>query len=203
MTTTRVTTPFRFCISGATVFAPGVNLTDFSVTYSSVFTPEQSDEIIFETYTYGFDRLRIDDEEVKRSSNIHNGKSPSYTPQIKASIPYEIELDFEYFRNDAQLSFDVGLKREVGISAPVTRVKDADIVVLASGISPVPEGEEMGVSLSSFKDDDRADIELPAIQCELISALHRTGKKIILVNHSGPPIALEPETRSCKAILQA
>ena len=37
--TSRLTTPFRLCTSGATVFAPGVNLTDFSATYQSVFTP--------------------------------------------------------------------------------------------------------------------------------------------------------------------
>lgn len=61
----------------------------------------------------------------------------------------------------------------------------------------------MGVNLPGFKGGDRTDIELPAIQRELISALHRAGKKIILVNCSGSPIALEPETKNCEAILQA
>ena len=41
-TTSRLTTPFRLCTSGATVFAPGVNLTDFSATYQSVFTPQET-----------------------------------------------------------------------------------------------------------------------------------------------------------------
>ena len=81
-------------------------------------------------------------------------------------------------------------------------MKDADIVVFVSGVSPVLEGEEMGVNLPGFKGGDRTDIELPAIQRELISALHRAGKKIILVNCSGSPIALEPETKNCEAILQ-
>ena len=35
--TAQLTTPFRLCTSGATVFAPGVNLTDFSAIYQSVF----------------------------------------------------------------------------------------------------------------------------------------------------------------------
>ena len=46
VTTAQVTTPFHFCTSGATVFAPGVNLTDFSATYNSVFTPDQSGEVV-------------------------------------------------------------------------------------------------------------------------------------------------------------
>ena len=203
VTTTQVTTPFRFCTSGATVFAPGVNLTDFSATYNSVLTPEQSGEVVFEIYTYGSGRLRINGEEVKRFSNMHGGRSLNYTLQVKAGTPYEIELDFEYFRSDAQLNFDIGFKQKVDINASVARVKDADIVVFASGVSPVLEGEEMGVNLPGFKGGDRTDIELPAIQRELISALHRAGKKIILVNCSGSPIALEPETKNCEAILQA
>lgn len=61
----------------------------------------------------------------------------------------------------------------------------------------------MGVNLPGFKKGDRTDIELPAVQRELIDALHRAGKKIILVNCSGSPIGLEPETQKCEAILQA
>lgn len=203
VTTTQVTTPFRFCTLGATVFAPGVNLTDFSATYNSVLTPQQSGEVVFEIYTYGSGRLRINGEEVKRFFNTHGGRSLNYTLQVKAGTPYEIELDFEYFRSDAQLNFDIGFKKKVDIDASVARVKDADVVIFASGVSPVLEGEEMGVNLPGFKGGDRTDIELPSVQRELINALHRAGKKIILVNCSGSPIALEPETKNCEAILQA
>lgn len=203
VTTTQVTTPFRFCTSGATVFAPGVNLTDFSATYNSVLTPQQSGEVVFEIYTYGSGRLRINGEEVKRFFNTHGGRSLNYTLQVKAGTPYEIELDFEYFRSDAQLNFDIGFKKKVDIDASVARVKDADVVIFASGVSPVLEGEEMGVNLPGFKGGDRTDIELPSVQRELINALQRAGKKIILVNCSGSPIALEPETKNCEAILQA
>lgn len=203
VTTTQVTTPFRFCTSGATVFAPGVNLTDFSATYNSVLTPLQSGEVVFEIYTYGSGCLRINGEEVKRFRNTHGGRSLDYTLQVKAGVPYDIELDFEYFRSDAQLNFDIGFKQKVNIDASVACVKEADVVVFAGGISPLLEGEEMGVNLPGFRGGDRTDIELPAVQRELIHALHRAGKKIILVNCSGSPIALEPETKNCEAILQA
>ena len=203
VTTTQVTTPFRFCTSGATVFAQGVNLTDFSATYNSVLTPLQLGEVVFEIYTYGSGCLRINGEEVKRFRNTHGGRSLDYTLQVKAGVPYDIELDFEYFRSDAQLNFDIGFKQKVNIDASVACVKDADVVVFAGGISPLLEGEEMGVNLPDFRGGDRTDIELPAVQRELIHALHRAGKKIILVNCSGSPIALEPETKNCEAILQA
>lgn len=120
--------------------------------------------------------------------------------KVQAGQSYDIELDFEYLRSDAQLNFDLGFKREVDIQKSVEQVKEADIVIFASGISPSLEGEEMGVNLPGFKKGDRTDIELPAVQRELIDALHRAGKKIVLVNCSGSPIGLEPETKKCEAI---
>ena len=203
VTVTQVTTPFQFCTSGATVFAPGVNLTDFSATYNSVLTPKQSGEIVFEIYSYGFGRLRIDGKEVKGFSNKHGGRQVAYALTVEAGKSYDIELDYEYFRSDAQLNFDLGFKKEVDLAASVARVKEADVVVFVGGISPSLEGEEMGVNLPGFKKGDRTDIELPAVQRELVDALVRAGKKVIFVNCSGSPIGLEPEVKKCAALLQA
>ncbi len=199
----QVTTPFRFCTSGATVFAPGVNLTDFSATYNSVFTPEQSGEVVFEFYSYGTGRLRVNGEEVKGFSNKHGARKVSHLMKVTAGKSYDLEIEYEYLRSDAQLNFDLGFKENVNINKSVNNVREADIVVFVGGISPSLEGEEMGVDLPGFRRGDRTDIELPAVQRELITALHRAGKRIILVNCSGSPIGLVPETQMCDAILQA
>ncbi len=95
------------------------------------------------------------------------------------------------------------VKGESNISQTLAQVKDADVIIFAGGISPQLEGEEMGVDLPGFRGGDRTDIELPAIQRQLLKALKAAGKKIVLVNYSGSPIGLEPETQSCDAILQA
>lgn len=79
----------------------------------------------------------------------------------------------------------------------------ADVVVFAGGISPLLEGEEMKVNVQGFKGGDRTDIELPAIQRQLLKALKVAGKKVVFVNFSGSAVGLEPETQTCDAILQA
>lgn len=104
---------------------------------------------------------------------------------------------------ETTLTLDDETKVEVNIQKTVAQVKNADIVIFAGGISPRLEGEEMGVALPGFKGGDRTDIELPAIQRQLLKALKAAGKKVILVNCSGSPIGLEPEIQSCDAILQA
>ncbi len=78
-----------------------------------------------------------------------------------------------------------------------------DAYIFVGGISPRLEGEEMRVSYEGFAGGDRTSIELPAIQREMLKLLRKTGKPVIFVNMSGSAIALEPETQSCDAILQA
>lgn len=87
--------------------------------------------------------------------------------------------------------------------AVLKQLEGIETVVFAGGISPWLEGEEMDVKYPGFKGGDRTSIELPDVQRRLLKALHDAGKKVILVNFSGSAIALEPETESCDAILQA
>ena len=105
---------------------------------------------------------------------------------------------------------DVPIFRACGLLSDMEDVKtllkqleDKDVVVFAGGISPRLEGEEMPVTLPGFKGGDRTDIQLPAVQRELLKALHDAGKKVVFVNFSGSAMGLEPETESCDAILQA
>ncbi len=92
---------------------------------------------------------------------------------------------------------------EADVKAVLEKTKGIETVIFAGGISPRLEGEEMSVDLPGFRGGDREDIELPAVQRNLIKALRDAGKKVILVNFSGCAIGLEPETKSCEAILQA
>ena len=89
------------------------------------------------------------------------------------------------------------------IDAVVKEFEDCDIVVFASGISPSLEGEEMPVKIPGFSGGDRTSIQLPAIQKQLIAALAKAGKKVVLVNFSGSAVALTEEAGLCSAILQA
>lgn len=201
--TTQVKTPFNFCTMGATVFAPGVNLTNFTATYSSIFTPDRTGEVVFEFYVNGVANLLIDGKEVRGTKANHGARKMNYSMKVEAGKAYDIQIDFAYNRSDAQLNFDFGYKEEINIEKSIVKVKDADIIIFVGGISPSLEGEEMGVNLPGFKGGDRTDIELPAVQRDFIKALRQAGKKVVFVNCSGSPVGLEPETENTDAILQA
>ena len=77
-------------------------------------------------------------------------------------------------------------------------------VIFASGITPFLEGEQGDAGgFPGFEGGDRIRIELPDVQKELIAALAKAGKKVILVNFSGSAMALTDEAAECEAILQA
>lgn len=92
---------------------------------------------------------------------------------------------------------------ELDVPSVLKQLEGFDTVIFAGGISPRFEGEEMPVNLPGFQGGDRTDLELPAVQRELLTALHAAGKRVILVNFSGSALGLVPETASCDAILQA
>ena len=201
--TTQVSKPFRFCTSGATVFAPGVALSNFSAIYQSTYTPLESTEVFLDFYTYGATKVFVDGKELGSYVDRHENRIRAIPMKVEAGKSYNIEIQFQYTSNDALLNFDICRKKDVNIKESVARVKDADVVVFVGGISSALEGEEMGVHLPGFKGGDRTDIELPAVQRELVKALYDAGKKVIFVNCSGSAIGLEPETKHCQAILQA
>ncbi len=95
----------------------------------------------------------------------------------------------------------VGEKED--IKTVLKQLEGKDIVIFAGGISPNYEGEEMDVDAPGFRGGDRTSIELPAVQRELLKALHDAGKKVVLVNFSGSAMGLVPETETCDAIVQA
>ena len=115
--------------------------------------------------------------------------------------PHEIRL--EYLSHTTAAGIDLTWQPPPGVmrAQAVAAAQQADVVVAILGISPQLEGEEMRVDLPGFKGGDRTDIVLPAPQRDLLSALHATGKPVVLVLTSGSALAVDE--RQANAIIQA
>ena len=200
--TAQLSTPFRFTTLGATAFAPGIELTGFASRYHTVFRPVKSGSAIFRVQTNGNIKASVNGEEVLDQTNIKNPEN-LYTLQVEAGQSYDIDLQFTQIKDGAYFNFDLVEETPLNLNATLARLKDADVIIFAGGISPLLEGEEMMVSAPGFKGGDRTDIDLPAAQRNVLAALKKAGKKIVFVNFSGSAMALAPEAGSCDAILQA
>lgn len=85
----------------------------------------------------------------------------------------------------------------------VEAAKNADAVILALGISPQLEGEEMPVKIEGFKGGDRTDIGLPKAQMNLFDAITATGKPVYVVLQNGSALAVNEINEKAQAILEA
>ena len=193
--------PFHYTTAGATVFAKGVNLTDFCAQYDTRLKAEQTEKIAFSFESDGFVTIYINGEEVCTGYNLKS--IHSYTTDVEAGKEYDISIVYSLLGGTGSLRFDLGREHPMNMEAAVDKVKDADVVIFAGGITPGLEGEEMPISEPGFKGGDREIIELPDTQRALLQRLKHEGKKIVMVNYSGSAIALTDESKWCDAILQA
>jgi len=197
-----LSTPFHLTTLGATAFAAGVNIQNFTARYKTIFKPGKSGDVVFQFQTSGRATLTINGELVTPDI-FANTTTNVYTLKAEAGKSYNIEISFSQGNDVAALNFDLGTLIPVDLAASIAKVKDADVVIFAGGIAPSLEGEEMRVTIPGFKGGDRTDIELPSIQRRMLQGLKAAGKKVIFVNFSGSAMGFVPETQSCEAILQA
>ncbi len=202
--TVDITSPILLSNGGNTVFAPGVNLENFSARLDGTFIPTKDETVIFNIAGDDKVRLIVNGDTLvniwKVRQRIQHGQKEI---AIKAGQHYRIQIDYVQEAGFALLGFDIQHKVAPTDEELLAQIGDAETVIFVGGISPKLEGEEMRVDEEGFKGGDRTSIELPRAQRETLAMLHKAGKKVIFVNCSGSAIALTPELETCDAIIQA
>ncbi|WP_158996111.1 glycoside hydrolase family 3 C-terminal domain-containing protein [Mucilaginibacter sp. L196] len=79
----------------------------------------------------------------------------------------------------------------------------SDVVIMFLGLSPRLEGEEMKVQAKGFSGGDRETIDLPKPQEDLIKALSKLHKPLVLVLLNGSALAINWEAENVPAIIDA
>ncbi len=201
--TQQLNDPIKLTTAGQHEFASGVKLEGFSAKYETEFEAPKSEEIVFNCGATGYFELFVNGESVKKLNNWRTLIS-RIPYKVEAGKKYKLEMRFAQLNNwEANIEFNFGKEVNIDFTELIRKLQGTDVVVFVGGLSGHLEGEEMPVSYPGFKGGDRTDIELPAVQRNLLKALKQAGKKVIYVNCSGSAIAMVPETESCDAILQA
>jgi len=203
VTTQQYTTPLAVTTAGMHNFAPSVEIEDFSAKYETTFTPRESGEYVVNVEGCGHFEVYVNGEQKQR---VHIWRTtPTRTAiQAEAGKSYQIEVRFKFVKTwGANLKINVAKEVPIDYQQTIRQLEDVETVVFVGGISAALEGEEMPVNIEGFKGGDRTSIELPRVQRDFLKALKAAGKKVVFICCSGSAIALEPETQTCDAILQA
>ena len=202
-TTVTLAQPIQLSNGGNTVFAPGVNLENFSARLDGTFIPTRDETVTLNIS--GDDRLRLivnGDTLVNLWTARQRIQVAKKELTVKAGTNYRLQIDYVQETGYGALNFDIQSRVTPTRDQLLAQVGDAETVIFVGGISPSLEGEEMRVNEPGFQGGDRTSIELPQAQRDILRMLHDAGKRVVFVNCSGGAMGLEPELESCDAILQ-
>jgi beta-glucosidase len=184
---------------------PQLPTDNFSARWEGKLAPATSG-----TYELGAradDGVRVFLDDKLLVENWRDGGARTVTKRVELEAGREYKLRIEYYERYANGELRLvwsppNLAQDLRAEA-VTKAKEADVVVMALGLSPQLEGEEMDVKLEGFRGGDRTKLELPKAQEELLKAVQATGKPVVLVLLSGSALAVNWANENVPAILQA
>ncbi len=203
VTTQYYKTPLAVTTAGMHEFAPGVRIEDFSARYETQYTPKEDGEFVVNVEGTGHFELYVNGEQKQKLHTWRNTPTRTAIQGVKGKT-YSIEVRFQFVKTwGANLKINIAREHPIDYQSIIAELKGIQKVIFVGGISAGLEGEEMPVNIDGFKGGDRTHIELPRVQRDFLKALKEAGKTVIFVNCSGSAIALEPETASCDAIVQA
>jgi beta-glucosidase len=188
---------------GGTQLAPNVGRENTSAIISGVFKSPYTGDVILSPSTSDVYTLFVDGKEIATRKGP-DARHPSEFPvKMEKGKEYQIELRHTQKGKYVSITFDIYRKDPVNFAAVRERVKDADVIVFAGGLSPSLEGEEMMVNAEGFKGGDKTSIDLPKVQRELLAELRKTGKPVVFVLCTGSSLGLEQDEKNYDALLNA
>lgn len=178
-----------------------IRANNFSARYTTNYKANKDGNIIFEMEADDGYRLMINDKEVINAWQRNRWGARTYNLNTKKDSVYKLTIEYWQGEGKANVAFRAGNYEKTSFTDLANRLKDADAIIFAGGISPQLEGEEMRVDFPGFNGGDRTTILLPAVQTGLMKALKITGKPVVFVMMTGSAIAIPWESENIPAIV--
>lgn len=190
---------------GELAASAGLSSDHFSVRWSGQLLPPVDG--LYELNVSANDgvRLKINGETLIESWQLAE-RLQSHGAQVELQGGKSYDIVLEYFEDirDAEVRLAWRLP---GAGTPfdeaLEAAKKADVIIFAGGLTGDVEGEEMKVNYPGFAGGDRTDIRLPGIQQNLLEALHKTGKPVVMVMTGGSAMAIDWADKNLSAILMS
>jgi beta-glucosidase len=175
----------------------------YSIRFTTSFTAPKEETMNFEAEGDDGYKVIINGKTMVDAWTRNRWGAKQFSLPVKKDTVYNITVECYQTDGNASIRFKAGHYVKTDFAALQKRIKDADVIVFAGGISPQLEGEEMPVTVPGFKGGDRTSILLPAVQTELLKSLKATGKPVVFVMMTGSALATPWESENIPAIINA
>jgi beta-glucosidase len=217
---TRVDRQIDFDWNGASpsgTLSGGIPAKAFSVRWTGRFVPPAPGDYEFTTtlaHCYPCNdaesyRIYLDGKMISEMKpEVKESRSSAGTPHtvhFDDTKPHDLKVEYAH---SAPL-FGAGISLEWIPPADVLReqavkaAEKADVVVAFVGLSPNLEGEEMPIKVDGFAGGDRTNVKLPAVQEQMLEAVAKTGKPLVVVLMNGSALAVNWAQEHAAAVLEA
>ena len=176
-----------------------------AIRWEATLTPKQSGDYILGVQTDAYIRLSLDGKPVVRSGYPHGVEDLTGHAHLEAGHPYKVQVEYQktFANSTPHMHLIWGHTDRKVDPAAIEAAKKADVVVAVVGITSELEGEEMTVNEPGFMGGDRTSIDLPKPEQDLLEALAKTGKPIVVVLTNGSALAVNWAKDHANAILEA
>ena len=181
----------------------GIKANNFSVRYTANYTATKDDFITFEVEADDGYRFLVNGRSVINAWQRNRWGARTFKLETKKDSVYKLVLEYWQGEGKANVALRAGNLKRTNFDEVVNKLKDADVIIFAGGISPQLEGEEMPVNAPGFNGGDRTSILLPGVQTEFMKKLRSTGKPVVFVMMTGSALAIPWENENIPAIINA
>jgi beta-glucosidase len=171
---------------------PGIPMGEASLSWTGWLVPPVTGTYSLGLQVSGSSRLFIDDSLVIDAWEAGDHRAPSVEVKLTAGRAVRVRLDFAQNREVSEIAFGwrvPGTGYDMGLARAAAR--RADCVVLALGLTPELEGEEMPLDAPGFRGGDRTSVVLPATQADLLREISGSGKPLVVVLTTGSAISFD------------
>lgn len=171
--------------------AEGVNADSFAVRWTGLLAPTQTFEGFIGLSSMDSMRLWINDELVVDGWGENNAtQMKPFT--FEAGKEYSVKIEFINDQRGVRVIFGYNAGND-DMEQAIATAKQADVAIVAVGDSEETCGENL----------DRADLNLPGRQLELVKRIYETGTPVVLVLQNGRPLSITWESEHIPAIIEA
>jgi len=150
---------------------------NFGIKWTTWVVPPESGTYYLGSWgSSGYDVV-LDGKKIISERNEHSAFHKEYQVDFQAGKKYKVEVYYRNYSGDADIKLLWARPRVGLVEKALAAAKDADAVILVLGLSQRLEGEEMSIKLDGFSGGDRTNLNLPAVQEQLLDAIVATGKR--------------------------
>jgi len=176
---------------------------NFGIKWTSWLIPPETGTFYLGSWGSSAYEILLDGKKIISEKNEHHAFHKEFPVDFQSGKKYKIEVFYRNYAGDANIKLLWSRPRTGLTEKAIAAAKEADVVVLVLGLSQRLEGEEMPIKLDGFSGGDRTNLNLPAVQEQLLDAVAGTGKPVIVVLNSGGALSINKAQEKAAAIVLA